>query len=142
MNRLLTAVLTMCILSGCSSYIRSIPTFPECKILKVSGFPAELRLQTKYHYTVWTNTAVDTVISRTYYDRDRADRVLLTQRGVMHHTQAPVSGVEFDWMSNAVGRYRIEVLAKNKYDKDSRVLWVDVSRGFYSSTNNDVLNEE
>ena len=48
----------------------------------------------------------------------------------MHHTQAPVSGVEFDWMTNAYGRYRLEVEAFNKYSKDEGVYWLDVRRGF------------
>lgn len=136
MNRLLTALLTMCLLSSCTSYIRQIPSFPECKILKVSMDKALIRPYQMARYTIWVNTAVDSVKVITIYRRDRNKTSLLVQRGRMYHTQSPVSGIEFDWMTNAEGDYSLEIEAWNRWSRDEYSYWLtveelDVSRDLF-----------
>lgn len=101
------------------SHIYNIPVFPQCKILKVSGFPVVVIPRNVYHYRVWTNTAVDSVRSTTYFYRDM-NKVypLLIQSGKMIHDDAPVSGIEFDWMTSGAEKFILEIEAWNRYDSD------------------------
>lgn len=110
---------------GCTSYIRSIPSFPESKILKIY-MPMNARPFEEILYRVWVNTATDSLEVKTI-SSGLQQEVLLTQLNkFIHKEQNPISGIENDWMSLQEGKFELQFRAFNKYTEDFAIRWIDV----------------
>ncbi len=113
-------------LLSCNTYIRKIPTFPEAKILKVY-FPHTVEPNEIAEWTVWANSATDSLKVESYYNDDISRRdVLLTQKAKFTHGNAPVSGVQGSWYANMAGKYQLTITAWNRWTKDVVYRFIDV----------------
>ena len=114
-------------IAGCTTYIRKIPTFPEAKILKVY-FPFEVEPNEIAEWTVWANSATDSLKVESYYNSGlSADRdILLTQKSKFNHGNAPVSGVQGSWYANMAGKYQLTITGSNRWTQDVVHRFIDV----------------
>ena len=117
---------------SCETYLRSIPSFPECKILKVQ-FPIEGEPKELYSWTVWTNTAVDSLEVVTYYqERVGVEFFALAQRSGVEHGVHPMSWVTSTWGAVQPGKYKLEFRVWNRWGEDFHVRWITIEHRYES----------
>ena len=122
----LIVFLVLITITGCASYIRQIPAFPEVKILQIN-FPTHANMGEATEWTVWANACADCVKAITYRAEDLLENFqLLVQSGKFIHGKSPVSGLEVDWMSLYPGRFKVVFMVWNKWSSDQGVRWITV----------------
>ena len=114
---------------SCSTYIKSLPTFPDVKILKVY-FPFEAEPNEIIEWTVWANSAADSLQVDTYYNSkaDYINKILLTQKNKFYHAQSPVSGIRGDWAASIPGKYELKIKVWNKWSSDTSYRFITIKK--------------
>jgi len=117
-------VLFLTLFLGCTTYIKSLPSFPEAKILKIY-FPMNGRPNTEYYWKVWANNATDSLEVKTFVKGYRD--VLLTQYGkFLHSNENPISGLENDWTAWGEARFELQFRVWNRWSEDYSVRWIEI----------------
>jgi len=113
-------------LTGCTSYIRDIPTFPEVKILRFY-MPSHGLSGETLEWAIFANTCTDCVRVTTYSNVDLLrNSPLLVQSGKFNHEINPSSGLYSDWSALIPGRYLLDVEIWNRWTTDHTVHFVNI----------------
>lgn len=121
-----TLVALFLLFMSCVSHLQELPIFPNCKILKVD-FPMEGAPDQTYYWTVWANTACDSLEVITYIQQNIGmDFALLKQLGEFEHDVHPMSWITRNWETDGVGKFRIQIRTWNRYTEDVQIKWLKI----------------
>lgn len=114
---------------SCNSYLQELQIFPQCQILKI-GLPMECSPDDVHYWTIYVNTAPDSLMVKMFYQQTVGIDFLLLppKRLKFEHGVHPMSWITCPWGLDTEGRIRFEFTVWNRYNKVTLNRWVTIKK--------------